>query len=96
MGQIIENIKSASPDTLVRTIITLIAAVNAVCAIMGWIPLEITENMVYTAVSSIALIGSAGWSWWKNNSFTPAAQEGDALMKEIKAGIGEEVIEEVE
>lgn len=96
IDQITEMIKGASTDTLVRTIVTCIAAINAVCAMMGLIPLEITENMVYSVVSSVALVGSAGWSWWKNNSFTPAAKEADALMKELKTGIGEELIEEVE
>lgn len=80
------NLKNISVDTIVRTIVMFIALINGVCALMGWAPLELDEDMVYAAVSGVALIGSTLWAWWKNNPITPAAQEAQAYLVELKAG----------
>ena len=94
MGNIFEMIKGASVDTIVRTIVMFIALINGMCVITGCAPLEIDENTVYCIVSGIAMVGSSIWAWWKNNSFTPAAKEADAYMKQMKQGLGAELIEE--
>ena len=95
MSNIIEMVKGASVDTIVRTIVMFIALINGTCVITGLSPLNIDENTVYCIVSGIAMVGSSIWAWWKNNSFTAAAKEADAYMKQMKQGLGEEFIEEV-
>ena len=70
--------------TVARTAVLLIALINQVLVLCGinTLPVEqeaITQwvSMTFTAVASLA-------AWWKNNSFTTAAIEGDKVMKELK------------
>jgi hypothetical protein len=51
----------------------------------GWNPLQIDQAMLYQGLSAAALLFSAIWSWWKNNSFTQAALKGDKVMNELKS-----------
>ena len=73
-------------ETIVRTIILIIALANQALAICGKQAFPVTEDQVYQVVSLVATIGSAVWAWWKNNSFTHAAIEGDKIKDMIKAG----------
>lgn len=95
MEKFLEMIKGTSTETIVRTIVMFVALINGVCVLMGWAPLDVDENTIYCIVSGIAMVASSIWAWWKNNSFTPAAKEADAYMKQMKQGLGVEVIEEV-
>ena len=94
MEKFLEMIKGTSTETIVRTIVMFVALINGMCAITGCAPLDIDENTIYCIVSGIAMVGSSIWAWWKNNSFTPAAKEADAYMRQMKQGLGEELIEE--
>lgn len=78
------SIASATPATIVRTIVMLISLINMVCAVMGWTPIDIDEDAIYQIVSSIAAVLTTIWAWWKNNSFTAEAQEADAVCAELK------------
>jgi SPP1 family holin len=73
-------------ETIARTIALFIALANQVLAVFGKEAFPITEDIVYQAVSLIALIASAVWAWWKNNSFTKAAIEADKVLHELKTG----------
>ena len=73
-------------ETIVRTIILVIALANQALAICGKQAFPVTEDQVYQVVSLVVTIGSAVWAWWKNNSFTHAAIEGDKIKDAIKAG----------
>lgn len=72
---------------IVRLIVSIIAAVNAVAAMLGYGPLDISEDMIYTSVSVIFMIGTWIWGFWKNNNFTKEAKEAQQVLdiaKEIK------------
>lgn len=71
-------------DTIIRTIVLIIALVNQVLAIMGKQAFPVTEDEVYQVVTLIVTIGASVWTWWKNNSFTSEAIAGDNLMNRLK------------
>ncbi len=73
-------------DTIIRTILLLIALANQVLAIAGKAAIPITDDEVYQLVSLIATIITSIWAWWKNNSFTQAAIEADDYMRQLKEG----------
>lgn len=71
-------------DTIIRTIVLIIALVNQVLAIMGKQAFPVTEDQVYQVVSLIVTIGASIWAWWKNNSFSAEAIAGDNLMNKLR------------
>lgn len=71
-------------DTIIRTIVLGIALLNQIFAMFGISQLDIDDDVIYQVVTAIATIGSAVWAWWKNNSFTEAAQEADKVLEELK------------
>ena len=72
--------KKVKPDTIIRTIVLILALANQVLAIMGKQAIPVTEDEVYQLVTLLITIGAALWSWWKNNSFTLPAQQADNYM----------------
>lgn len=72
-------------DTIIRTIVLVIALANQVLAIYGREAIPVTDDEIYQLVTIVATIASAVWAWWKNNSFTYAALKGDELKDKIKA-----------
>ena len=71
-------------DTIIRTIVLVIALVNQVLAIMGKQAFPVTEDEVYQVVTLIVTIGAGIWAWWKNNSFSAEAIAGDNLMNKLR------------
>ena len=54
-------------ETIIRTIVLILALANQVLAIYGKEKIPITEEEVYQLISLVVTIGYALWSWWKNN-----------------------------
>lgn len=74
-------------QTIVRTILLALTAVNAAIQMVGVVDLgSDTANTVYRVISLIALIASTAWAWWKNNSITPEAQKADEYLDDLKKG----------
>lgn len=73
-------------DTIVRTIVLVIALANQALAIAGKEAFPITEDQVYQGVTLIATIVAALWAWWKNNSFTRNAIEADKVLEHMNNG----------
>lgn len=71
-------------DTIVRTIVLVIALANQALAIAGKEAFPVTEDQVYQIVSLVVTIGASVWAWWKNNSFTKAAIEADKVLETLK------------
>ena len=71
-------------DTIVRTIVLILALLNQILAIKGKEVLPVTEDEVYQLVSLVVTIGASLWAWWKNNSFTEPAIMGDQLKDQLK------------
>lgn len=76
------NVKT---DTIVRTIVLVIALANQALAIAGKEAFPITEDQVYQGVTLIVTIGASVWAWWKNNSFTKNAIEADKVFDQLKS-----------
>lgn len=74
-------------DTIVRTIVLIIALANQVLAVYGKQAFPVTEDQVYQLVTLLVTIGAAVWAWWQNNSFTRHAIMADDYLAELKAGI---------
>lgn len=72
--------------TIARTIVLALALVNQCLALAGISPIPIEDEQVVTIISTCWTVAASLWSWWKNNSFTPAALEGDKVMHSIKQG----------
>lgn len=70
--------------TIVRTIILIVALVNQVLSIIGKPVLPITDEQIEQIVTLVITIAAALWNWWKNNSYTGPAIEGDQLMNRLK------------
>ena len=73
-------------DTIVRTIVLIIALANQALAIAGKEVFPVTEDQVYQIVTLIVTVGASAWAWWKNNSFTKNAIEADKVLDQLKSG----------
>lgn len=71
-------------DTIIRTVVLIIALVNQVLTVCGYSVLPITDDQVAELLSLILTIGASLWSWWKNNSFTQNAIEADEILECLK------------
>ena len=76
-----------SKGTIIRTALLLLAIINNVLAIFGKAPLPVTNEQLELIISTVFTVVMAVINWWKNNSFTQPALEGDVLMNRLrKAG----------
>ena len=80
------NTNSVKVDTIARTIILALALINQILAIAGKDKIPVVESDIYQICSLAVTVGSAGWSWWKNNSFTKSAIAADNYKAELKEG----------
>ena len=71
--------------SIARTLILIIALVNQVLTSTGHAIFPFTDEQITQYVTAIFTIVTAIVAWWKNNSFTKAALEGDKVMKELKS-----------
>ena len=71
-------------DTIIRTIVMVIALMNQALVIFGKEALPWSEDEVYTGLSYLATAASTVWAWWKNNSFTQNAIAADRYLEEIR------------
>ena len=75
------TIKGVSVQTWARPVILLLALSGQLCVIIGKKNGMLDqEQWQEYATFALTVIGSV-WSWWKNNSFTAAAQKADKIMK---------------
>lgn len=79
------QLKNVSADTWARTICLALALINQILAVAGKGQIEFVENDIYQLVSIVATVVAGVAAWWKNNSFTAAAQIGDKAMADYKA-----------
>ena len=72
------------PDTIIRTIVLIMALANQILAIYGKQAIPVTEDQVYQLITLLVTVISALWAWWKNNSFTNAAIEADKYLEKLR------------
>ena len=74
-------------ETIIRTIVLVIALTNQALAIFGKEALPITENEVYEVyrlISYVITLCASMWAWWKNNSFTKPAIKADEYLAKLR------------
>ena len=96
LKDIITNIKKVKAGTWARLILMVISLVNMALAAAGKAPIPANYDELYTIVSIVfsVLVGIA--SYWKNNSFTSAAQAADEYLHNQQLAVedtGEEITE---
>lgn len=73
-----------SKETLIRTIVLVIALLNSVLIMCNVNPLPFSDEQVYEGVSAVISVVATIWAWWKNNSFTKEAVIADEYKKSLK------------
>ncbi len=76
--------KNVSKETILRTIVMLIALINQILTMFGINPLPFSNEQIYNILSAAATVVTTLWAWWKNNSFTKNAIEADKYLKKLK------------
>ena len=71
-------------STIIRTLCLILALINQILSALGKPLLPIEDSQIETVVTETALVITALWSWWKNNSFTKNAIVADEYLKELK------------
>lgn len=82
-----------SKETIIRTILLIIAIVNQVLTSSGKNPIPFSDEEIYSGLTAIFTVAMTAWAWWKNNSFTSAAITADKVLKDLKADAKGEQIE---
>lgn len=78
--------KNVKTETIVRTVILIVALINQGLTISGHSLLPITDEQITEIITLVITIGASLWAWWKNNSFTKNAIEADKVLDELKNG----------
>lgn len=73
-------------ETIIRTVLLVLALVNQCLTMSGHAILPISDEEVTELISLIFTIVTSVWAWWKNNSFTKNAIEADQYLKDLKKG----------
>lgn len=82
-AHIITN-RTVSAGTLARTAALGLALTNQLFSAAGKSVLPIDNAQLEQMISAGFTVGAALAAWWKNNSFTAAAIEGDKRMNSLK------------
>jgi SPP1 family holin len=76
--------KTIKKETIIRTIVLVVALINQALTIFDRCPLPFDNAEVEAGVSMILTTCASLWAWWKNNSFTKKAIEADAVLDKLK------------
>ena len=76
--------KKISAGTLTRTAVLGLALANQLLSAAGKPLLPIDNAQLEQMISTGFTVGAALAAWWKNNSFTSEAIEGDKRMNSLK------------
>lgn len=76
-----QNVKT---DTVVRTIILVVALVNQILTSTGHAVIPVSDEEITQVITLVITIGASVWAWWKNNSFTQPAIKADEILKDLK------------
>lgn len=78
------NKKKVSAETLVRTVVLVVALLNQVLTMFGKNPLPFAGEELYSMLTALVTVVATIWAWWKNNSFTSAAIQADVYLARLK------------
>jgi len=71
-------------EAIIRLIVLVVMVLNQLLITFDKSPFPFSEDQVFTAVSSVAMVLTILWNWWKNNNVTKEAQKADEYMHELK------------
>lgn len=71
-------------ETIVRTVILIVALINQALAVAGKSLLPITDDQISEVITLVITVGASLWAWWKNNSFTKKAIEADYVLQKLR------------
>ena len=77
--------KNVKTETIVRTVILIVALINQGLTVVGKSLLPITDEQITEVITLVITIGASLWAWWKNNSFTQNAIEADKVLDQLKS-----------
>lgn len=69
---------------ITRLVVLVVILINQVLVTIGFDALPFTEDQIYEAISSVATVVVALWTWWKNNSITKEAKKADIQLRNLK------------
>ena len=75
------SIMNISAGTIARTAVLALALTNQVLSAAGKPVIPIEDKQLETLVTTAFTVGASLLTWWKNNSFTPAAIKADQTLK---------------
>lgn len=83
------NLSGVTPQTWGRTIWFFIGLISQLCIVFHFAPLpkeiaNLTPEQITIYVTTAMDIWGKVKAWWKNNSFSVSAQDGDKVMKGIE------------
>ena len=78
-------------ETIIRTVILVIALINQILSATNHSPLPISDATIEQLLSTLITVVASVWAWWKNNSFTQEAIQADEYMHSLKDGDSDEL-----
>jgi SPP1 family holin len=75
-------------NLIVRIVVSAVALINSILAVIGIAPLDLDEDAIYQFVSVLFVIGTWVWGFWKNNNFSPEAKIAQSVLDDAKANKG--------
>lgn len=84
--QVLVPVEAPNVDAMmiVRTLVFVVALVNAVAAIFGFnFHLTINQQIWYDGISAFLVVASGAYGYWKNNNFTKQARIKAEVAKQI-------------
>lgn len=73
-------------DTIIRTVILLVALVNQILTMTGHSIIPVGEDQLTELISVAFTVVTALVAWWKNNSFTAEAIQADEYLDKLRRG----------
>lgn len=80
----IANPKNNKTQGIIRLIVLVILLLNQTLISLGYNPLPFSEEQIYEGLSSVALVVSAIYSWWRHNNITPEAEAAQVELERKK------------
>lgn len=93
---IFTNLSGVKTSTWIRLIMLVLSLVNLILGAFNIAPITFDENELYAVVSVIFAVITGIVTFWKNNSFTSAAQAADEYFHNQQLATedtGEEITE---
>ena len=76
---------SVKKDTIIRTIVLIVALINQALTLSGKNPLPFEDDEIVNVLSYVFTAAASLWAWWKNNSFTQNAIKADEVLAHLNS-----------